>query len=395
MSAPATKAFSPAPVMTTARTASSEPRCENARSSSAMVSWFMAFSFCGRLTVRSATSSRVSSFRFWRSMLPSRRARVVVETPSRLAAQMPREDHPTQERRRGETLLAELVEHDVRDVVRGIETHEVQKLERPHGVSAAELHSGIVVLLGTDSLLERADGVEHIGNQEAVHDEPRAIGSDHRCLSQPPREPLDRFRGLGIRGERGNDLDHFHQRDRIEEVEAHEPLWVPRGRGHLGDAQRRGIAAADGLALQDRIELPEQLLFHRQVFEHRLDDHVDVRELLEACRGLDARQDLLLLVRSELSPLPSLREKRVDSGDTVLEPFLVDLDHHCRQARARGHLSDSRPHEAAAHYSHSLDFHRVSPSVPFSAETAARNAPPSDAPTKSARTSARLPWRPP
>src|SRR3972149_5998947 len=163
MSAPAMKAFSPAPVMTTARTASSEPRCENARSSSAMVSWFMAFSFCGRLTVRSATSSRVSSFRFWRSMFPSRRSRVVVETPSRLAAQMSREDHPPQERRWGETPLAEFVEHDVRDVVRGVETDEVQKLERPHGISAAELHSGVDVLLGADSFLERADVVEEIG----------------------------------------------------------------------------------------------------------------------------------------------------------------------------------------------------------------------------------------
>ena len=63
--------------------------------------------------------------------------RVVVEALAALAAVEPRLDHPLQQRRRREALLAELVEHDVRDVVGRVEPHEVQQRERPHRMAAA------------------------------------------------------------------------------------------------------------------------------------------------------------------------------------------------------------------------------------------------------------------
>ena len=64
MSAPATKAFSPAPVRITPRTPASAARAAKARSSSSMVRPFRAFSFSGRLTVTTATPSFVSTLRF-------------------------------------------------------------------------------------------------------------------------------------------------------------------------------------------------------------------------------------------------------------------------------------------------------------------------------------------
>ena len=65
MSAPATKAFSPAPVRITPRTAASAPMAVNAASSSSTVRSFSAFSLSGRLTVTTATPSRLSTVRFW------------------------------------------------------------------------------------------------------------------------------------------------------------------------------------------------------------------------------------------------------------------------------------------------------------------------------------------
>ncbi len=65
MSAPATKAFSPAPVRITPRMAASAPMAVNAASSSSTVRSFSAFSLSGRLMVTIATPSRLSTVRFW------------------------------------------------------------------------------------------------------------------------------------------------------------------------------------------------------------------------------------------------------------------------------------------------------------------------------------------
>ena len=64
MSAPATKAFSPAPVRMAPRTCGSEPMAAKAASSSSTVRSLSAFSFSGRLMVTIATPSRVSTLRF-------------------------------------------------------------------------------------------------------------------------------------------------------------------------------------------------------------------------------------------------------------------------------------------------------------------------------------------
>ena len=63
MSAPATNAFSPAPVMTTTRTASSSPSAVNVWCSSSRVCELMAFRTPGRLNVTRATASSRSTRR--------------------------------------------------------------------------------------------------------------------------------------------------------------------------------------------------------------------------------------------------------------------------------------------------------------------------------------------
>jgi len=65
MSAPATNAFSPAPVRTTPRVAGSAAMAAKAASISATVASFRALSLSGRLMVTKATPSRLSTRRFW------------------------------------------------------------------------------------------------------------------------------------------------------------------------------------------------------------------------------------------------------------------------------------------------------------------------------------------
>ena len=68
MSAPATKAFSPEPVITRQRTAASDSSASKARASSVSVSWLSALSLSGRLTVSRAMPFEVSSSRFLKSI---------------------------------------------------------------------------------------------------------------------------------------------------------------------------------------------------------------------------------------------------------------------------------------------------------------------------------------
>ena len=52
-------------------------------------------------------------------------SRVIIETSTRLPPQVTGQDHSSQERRRGETLLPKFFIHNVSDVERRIQTHEV------------------------------------------------------------------------------------------------------------------------------------------------------------------------------------------------------------------------------------------------------------------------------
>src|SRR6202035_3926855 len=63
---------------------------------------------------------------------------VLVESAPALPAQAAGEDHLLQERRRREALLAVLLEHDVGDVVGGVQADEVEEGEGAHRVAAAE-----------------------------------------------------------------------------------------------------------------------------------------------------------------------------------------------------------------------------------------------------------------
>src|SRR5262249_43059762 len=137
ISAPATNAFSPAPVRITTRTAASFLACSKPAPSSRTVAELSAFRTAGRLTVMIAIASRFSYKRF-SNIPPSvqwfgiRRVLMIVETPTALASVVSGQNHTFQQRWRRETFLTELFEHDVGNVVRRIEPDEVQQSEWSH-----------------------------------------------------------------------------------------------------------------------------------------------------------------------------------------------------------------------------------------------------------------------
>src|ERR1700682_5604942 len=91
------------------------------------------------------------------------RIRPVVEPLAVLLPVPPRHHHALQQRRGRETPLLKFVEHHVRDVIRRVQPDKIQQCERPHGISAAQLHCRIDVADRPYTFLVRADCIEQIG----------------------------------------------------------------------------------------------------------------------------------------------------------------------------------------------------------------------------------------
>src|SRR3954469_3591033 len=117
-----------------------------------------------------SASIRVSDFlkSHW---LRVRGVRMIVKTLARFLSEPACQNEALQKRWGGEATLLELVEHHMGDVVRGVEADEVEQGERPHGVSAAELHRVVDVGDRAHTFLVSANGIEQIGNEQTVDDE--------------------------------------------------------------------------------------------------------------------------------------------------------------------------------------------------------------------------------
>src|SRR5262249_27322993 len=139
MSAPATKAFSPAPVRMTPRSCSRSERSATAFSRSWRVLVSRAFSDFGRSTVTVANGPS-NSTRTFRSAMPPSSPFVDVEAAPGLLPQPAGVDVLTQERARTVFRVAEAAVHHLGDEQHRVQPDEVRELERPHGLVGPELH---------------------------------------------------------------------------------------------------------------------------------------------------------------------------------------------------------------------------------------------------------------
>src|SRR5450830_9478 len=282
MSAPATNAFGPAPVRTTARTCGFFPASETARSRSASTSDESAFNLSGRSIVRIATPSETSfrtndiggSLSKRVGFLSIAFFVVAVEAPPGLAAELAGEHHLLHKRRRRETFLAILVEHDLADVVGRVDPDEIEQRERTHRMGAAELHSAVDVRNRPDPLFQRADRVEEIRDEQPVDDEAGIVAGGDRLLAERPRELHHLPVGRIARDDRSHDFDELHHGHGVEEMQTRELLRPLRRHRHLDDRQRRGVRAEDRLRLARPVECRVRLLLQIEILDDRLDHHV-------------------------------------------------------------------------------------------------------------------------
>src|SRR4029079_13682446 len=109
---------------------------------------------------------------------------VIVKPAARFSAEHSGHHHSIEKRRRRVSLLAVLGEHDLGDFLHRVEPDEIEQGEWPHWMASAKLHSLVDVLHSRDVRLESADRVEHVRDEQQIHDEPGAVLRSYGLLAE-------------------------------------------------------------------------------------------------------------------------------------------------------------------------------------------------------------------
>ena len=144
-----------------------------------------------------------------------------------------------------------LVQH-LHDREAGVEPDEIGEFQRTHRMMGAEPHRRVDRLDVADAFIERVDRLVDHRQQDAVDDEGRKIFRDRDLLAELGDELLGGLEGRVVGGDAADDLDQFHQRHRIHEMNADEALRPVGGGGKPRDRDRRGVGADDGFGLERR-----------------------------------------------------------------------------------------------------------------------------------------------
>ena len=112
--------------------------------------------------------------------------------------------------------------------------------------------------------------------------------------------------GLLAGSQRADQLDHAHDRSRVEEVEAAHPVRPAGRQGQLGHRQGGGVGGQDDAVGADAVELLEELALGGKVLDDGLDHQVARRQVVEVAGGDDPREDGVELLAGDLPPVDLL-----------------------------------------------------------------------------------------
>ena len=199
--------------------------------------------------------------------------RVLVEATAGLAAGAPGGDRLDRDLRRLPPRLAEaLLIEGSGDVEPDVDPDEVHQLERAHAKAAPESACAVDLLHRGHPLAEQLERLKTPRPVAAVDQEARSVRRVDDALAHGlaagARDGESARGGLGA----GDHLQQCHQRRRVEEVHAHDPLGMLRGGGQGGHEQRRRVARQDAVAGDDLRQPAEQLVLELHALGGGLDD---------------------------------------------------------------------------------------------------------------------------
>ena len=251
-----------------------------------------------------------------RSATTTRLRPVVVETLTGLAAEALGAHHARQQRCRRVVGVAELGVQRLEDRQARVETDQVEQRERPHREVAAALHRGVDVVARRDARVEHPHRVVEVREEQRVDDEAGLVADLHGLLAARLRE---RDRGgdrLVRRRDRPHHLDERHRGRGVEEVDAADAVGAAGLHRQLDDGQRRRVRREHRRLAADAVEVVEEVLLQREVFDDRLEHEVAVGELAEVGDRTHAAQHLRRGRPASMRPLSTWRASDFSSPAT-------------------------------------------------------------------------------
>src|SRR5712691_11691813 len=131
----------------------------------------------------------------------------------------------------------------LRDMKGHIDAYFVEETHGPHG--HAEIEHGFIEIRDAGAEFEKISRFNQVRHQDSIYEEPGTVLDDHRELADLLHETqgaCEHFR-RGLAG--SDDLDELHAVDRVEEMQAENPLWPARAGGQFRDRQSGGVGGQD------------------------------------------------------------------------------------------------------------------------------------------------------
>ena len=252
--------------------------------------------------------------------------------------------------------VSEGTDHLLRHMSRDVEPDLVEEAAGAH--REPEVRQCFVDRGHVRPVREQESDLVQVGGEQPIHEEAGPVRHEHNRLSEPLREPK-RGRERRLRGElRADDLDERHAVDGVEEVHADDVLRTCGRSTQLGHRQRRGVRGEDGVRRHHLLRLLKDLPLQGQPLRDRLDDEIDIVELLVAEGSVDEGELETDLLWSDDAPLPRLPQQVARVPEPRVERFAVDILEDDGDV-LRGHeFRDAAAHDARAENGNPVDLPR-------------------------------------
>ena len=244
---------------------------------------------------------------------------------------------------------------DLHDGQADIQPNEVGERQRPHRMPHAERHDGVDCLRCADPLHDGVDRLVDHRHQDPVGDEAGVVGCLDRRLAQLPAERGGGGHRIGRGRVAADQLDQRHERDRVHEVHAQDPVGAPGGGAQRGDRNGRRVRCQDGVGVEHPVECPEQRGLGVCILDDRLDDVVRGHQGVEIGAGREPPARRVGRIGRERALLHESVQAAADGSGRPIERGRHDILQLDVEAGLREDLGDAVPHGPRADDTDRLD----------------------------------------
>ena len=235
-----------------------------------------------------------------------------------------------------------------------VEPDLVAQPQRPH--RHAKIEHQLVELPHTATLVEEAHRLDHVGQQDAVHEETGAVFDQDG-------EFADRFHKLQRGIERGgrsarpvHDLDELHAVHGIEKMDAHHAAWIGQAGRDGVNRQSRGVRGQHRVRIRPGLQLPEYFLFQFQFLDGGFDHEVDPVQRHILRDRFDAVESGCGFRFGEDAALGRIAKDFLRRLEAFGEHFGGDVLQDDRIAARGAPLRDAGAHDPGAHHGQRAHF---------------------------------------